>query len=214
MKKSTSQFPPEKTIADLANLAWCALISLRIAQQNGLALTPFTVHSFLMRWLVTVQKQRRFPRTVAEDIEGLLRLGRQQGHGACLYDRLNYLWESCSGRISQQSDLFRLTYAIEHLKSQGWTNAAVSDSEWILESLLSEYAGEQALLAKKSELTQHFSPNGLLQKPIDFFVVGNGIVASETLDTRKLKHVMEEHNSGRYIITLIPPALTGTGGEI
>jgi len=35
MKNSSPLFPPEQTAADLANLAWCALIALRLAQQEG-----------------------------------------------------------------------------------------------------------------------------------------------------------------------------------
>lgn len=57
--------PPKESLADLAHFAWCALVGLRLAQQDGLARSPLTIHTFLVRWLADVQKQRRFPRSVA-----------------------------------------------------------------------------------------------------------------------------------------------------
>jgi len=59
--------------------AWCALVALRTAQQDGQALSPLSTHAFLLRWLTVAYKQKRFPRTIASDIEGLLTLGRNKG---------------------------------------------------------------------------------------------------------------------------------------
>ncbi|MGS3539540.1 DUF2913 family protein [Klebsiella michiganensis] len=81
-------------------------------------------HAFLLRWLTVAYKQKRFPRAIASDIESLVVLGRQKGLAASLFSRLEYLWSSCSGPVSAQSDLYRLTYAIEQLKSQGCQSLA------------------------------------------------------------------------------------------
>ncbi|KFB99327.1 hypothetical protein GTGU_04330 [Trabulsiella guamensis ATCC 49490] len=204
MKKNSPQLHPEKTIADLANLAWCAQISLRLAQQDGQALTPLAIHIFLMRWLTVAQKQRRFPRSVAQDIEGLLLLGRKRGYSACLYDRLVYLWKSCSEAVNQQSDLFRLTYAIEYLKSQGWQNVVMADNEWVPYSFQAEFSGMLVLLVKKSELVQHFSVEGWLQRPIDFWVMGHIAIVSETLEKYALSYTIKEQSHGWCTITLRP----------
>src|SRR5690606_31224570 len=115
MKKTHNTLPPEQTVSDLAHFAWCALMALRLAQQEGRAHSSLTAHAFLLRWLAGAQKQRRFPRSVAEDIDSLLRLGRQKGPDADLQQRLEYLLDSCSHPVSQQSALFRLTHAIEYL---------------------------------------------------------------------------------------------------
>ncbi|HAT6805133.1 TPA: DUF2913 family protein [Citrobacter freundii] len=80
--------------------------------------------------------------------------------------RLEYLYESCFSPIRQQSDLSRLTYAIEALKSRGWLNAVVSDDEWTIPALSEEHAGVAALLVRKSELTLNFTDEGLLLKPV------------------------------------------------
>lgn len=207
MKKTNdTALPPEESLADLAHFAWCALVGLRLAQQDGQAMSPLTTHTFLVRWLADAQKQRRFPRSVATDIESLLRLGRQKGPAAGLLNRLQYLWHSCTEPVTQQSDLFRLTHAIEYLRSQGWVNAVVTDEEWMSESLYSEYADTSALLVRKSELQRHFTEQGRQSAPVDFMVVGDGRVVGEVLDSRALRYVIREQRAGGCILVLIPSA--------
>lgn len=101
-------------------------------------------------------------------------LGRQKGFAASLFTRLEYLWSSCSGPVSAQSDLYRLTYAIEQLKSQDWVNAVVSDEDWDNEALLAqEFSDTDALLVRKSALTGGFSDEGKLIALVEFLVTGN-----------------------------------------
>lgn len=73
--------PPEQTEQDLAHLAFCALVALQTAVQDGVATSPVAEHLFLVRWLPTAQKQTRFPRRVASDIQLLLNKGHLQSHG-------------------------------------------------------------------------------------------------------------------------------------
>ncbi len=95
------------------HLAWCAPVALALARQDGGVLSPAQENLFLTRWLATALKQRRFSRDVTPDIEWLLKQGRQMGVSAKLASKLNYLWRSCTGELSEQNDLFRLTYALE-----------------------------------------------------------------------------------------------------
>lgn len=174
MKKTHDTLPPEQTVTALAHFAWCALVALRTAQQDGQALSPLSTHAFLLRWLTVAYKQKRFPRAIASDIERLVVLGRQKGLAASLFSRLEYLWSSCTGPVSAQSDLYRLTYTIEQLKSQGWVNAAVSDEDWDNEALLvQEYIDTNALLVRKSALIGGFSDEGKLVALVEFLVTGN-----------------------------------------
>jgi len=214
MKNSSPLFPPEQTAADLANLAWCALIALRLAQQEGQALSALTLHTFLLRWLAVAQKQRRFPRSVAPDIESLLRLGRQKGPSAELHQRLEYLWHSWSTPLTQQSDLFRLTQAIEQLKSQGWINAVVADDEWELQRLQAEYADAAAFLVKKSMLVRQFSEDGRLLGPLDFLVVGDCGAVGEALSNGGLHYVTKEQHDGGGRVILMPLSETFTDANI
>lgn len=173
MKKAHDTLPPEQTVAALAHFAWCALVALRTTQQDGQALSPLSMHAFLLRWLTVAYKQKRFPRAIASDIESMVVLGRQKGLAAGLFNRLEYLWVSCTGPVTAQSDLYRLTYVIEQLKSEGWVNAVVSDREWGTEALTEEYRDIDALLVKKSALTDGFSNEGKLVASVEFQVTGN-----------------------------------------
>lgn len=206
MKKTHNTLPPEQTVSDLAHFAWCALMALRLAQQEGRAHSSLTAHAFLLRWLAGAQKQRRFPRSVAEDIDSLLRLGRQKGPDADLQQRLEYLLDSCSHPVSQQSALFRLTHAIEYLKSQGWVNAVVADEEWKPDSLYTEYANVSALLVRKSELQRHFNEQGQHTAPVEFIVVGDCRVVGDAFDERELCYAPGEQHAGGCLLSLLPVA--------
>lgn len=191
MKKTHDTLSPEQTVTTPAHFAWCALVALRTAQQEGQALSPLSIHAFLLRWLTVAYKQKRFPRAIASDIEGLLSLGRRQGLAASLFSRPEYLWSSSSGPVSAQSALYRLTYAIEQLKSQGWVNAVVCDGAWGNESLLvQEYSDTDALLVRKSALAGGFSDEGKLVAPVEFLVTGDLPACMAVFHTHALPSVM------------------------
>lgn len=213
MKKNHIALPPEESLADLAHFSWCALVGLRLAQQDGQALSPLTIHTFLVRWLADAQKQHRFPRSVAPDIDSLLRLGRQQGPSAGLLKRLEYLHQSCTEPVAQQSDLFRLTHAIEYLRSKGWVNAVVTDEEWLPESLYAEYADVSALLVRKSELQRHFTEEGKQSAPVDFIVAGDSRVVGDVLVARELRYATGEQHAGWCLLSLLPAADAGISEE-
>jgi len=110
-----------KLTENSGHLAWCALTALALAKQDGIVRSATQENLFLIRWLATALKQRRFPREINPDIEWLLKQGRQFGVGAKLANKLEYLWRSYIGRLSEQNDLFRLTYAMETAKEMHWT---------------------------------------------------------------------------------------------
>lgn len=117
--------------------------------------------------------QKRFPRAIASDIESLVVLARQ-GPAVGLFRHLQYLWSSCKESVSAQSDLYRLTYAIEQLKSQGWNIAVMSDEDRDNEALLvQEYSDTDTLLVRKSALTGGLLDEGKLVAPVEFQVTGN-----------------------------------------
>ncbi|HED1713894.1 TPA: DUF2913 family protein [Klebsiella variicola subsp. variicola] len=112
------------------HLAWCALVALALARKEQGELSPAQENLFLTRWLATALKQRRFPRDITPDIEWLLKQGRQLGVSAQLAGKLDYVWRSCTGELSEQNDMFRLTYALETAKDMGWDYRVLSDREW------------------------------------------------------------------------------------
>lgn len=112
------------------HLAWCALVALALARKEQGELSPAQENLFLTRWLATALKQRRFPRDVTPDIEWLLKQGRQLGVSAQLAGKLDYVWRACTGELSEQNDMFRLTCALETAKDMGWDYRVLSDREW------------------------------------------------------------------------------------
>ncbi|MEY0432248.1 DUF2913 family protein [Providencia rettgeri] len=126
----------------LGKLAFAALVALKLAQWGGKAArNAQSENLFLLRWLQTVLKQKRFHRCVAGDLAWLINLGQQRVMTSKLKGRLEYLWRSCCCDITQQSDLFRLTYTTELLKDLGWDSVVLSDERW------------QKLIQKKPILT-------------------------------------------------------------
>jgi len=67
---------------------------------------------------------------VAPDIKWLLKQGGQYGVGTKLAGKLDYFRRSFTGELSQQNNLFRLTYALEMAKDMCWVYRLLSDREW------------------------------------------------------------------------------------
>ncbi|MER5130294.1 DUF2913 family protein [Serratia marcescens] len=110
----------ETTLKALSNLAFSALLALDIARKASIATTPLAEHLFLVRWLATAQKQKRFPKCVAIDIALLLSQGKRPGPTCDLRKKLQYLWQSCTApSLNTQSDLLLLNYVTERLRDKG-----------------------------------------------------------------------------------------------
>lgn len=164
-------------------MAWCALVALHFARKDGVVNGESQESLFLTRWLATALKQKRFPREVAPDIEWLLKQGRLYGVRAKLTSKLEYLWHSCTGEISAQSDLFRLTYAIETAKSMQWTYRLLSDLEWSGRHGVPVNPELNCLYLAKSSLDAAFDDDGRLKGELLARITGN-IAGLSTLLSR------------------------------
>lgn len=76
-----------------AHLAWCAMIALHLARQEGRVRSEQQENLFLTRWFADAERQRRFSRDVATDIHWMLQQGRSLGVRAQLPRKLDYLWQ-------------------------------------------------------------------------------------------------------------------------
>ncbi|MCJ5286743.1 DUF2913 family protein, partial [Raoultella ornithinolytica] len=158
-----------------AHLAWCALVALALARQNGDVVSPVQENLFLTRWLATALKQRRFSRDVAPDIEWLLKQGRQLGVNAKLARKLNYLWRSSSGELSAQNDLFRLTHALETAKDMCWNYRLLSDREWSGRNAVTLNDSINGIYLSRSSLDAAFDDDGRQINPLIGVRLENGI---------------------------------------
>lgn len=155
------------------HLAWCALIALQLARHDGLVNSESQENIFLTRWLATALKQHRFPREVATDIQWLLKQGQMYGTRARLRHKLDYLWRSCSGDLSKQNDLFRLTYAIETAKEMQWIYQLLSDREWSGRHALVINANVNGIYLSRSSIDLAFSDEGRQIAPLVAKLTGN-----------------------------------------
>lgn len=112
------------------------------------------------------------PRSVAIDIQWMLERGRKYGIAGKLRQHLDYLWRSCSGTLAEQSDLFRLTYATETLKDQGWDNYVMDTREW-LSGAPPTPAQPNGFYVEKATLHTAFAQDGRHLQPVPFRIIGD-----------------------------------------
>ncbi len=155
------------------HLAWCGLIALALARQDGGVRSAAQANLFLTRWLATALKQRRFPREVSQDISWLLAQGRRHGIKARLPEKMDYLWRSCSGELSEQNDLFRLTYALETAKDMLWNYRLLNDREWAGRYAVTLNAGVNGIYLSRTHLDAAFDDNGRQINPLLTRLTGN-----------------------------------------
>lgn len=157
----------------VGHLAWCALVALSIAEQDGFIRSEIQKNLFLTRWLATAQKQRRFCREVATDINGLLQQGRTLGVRAKLHQKLDYLYRSCTGKLSEQTDLFRLTYALGSVEEKGFYYQLLSEKEWVGRYAAIMDNTVNAIYVTRSALDKAFDPKGRQIAPLPTKISGN-----------------------------------------
>lgn len=194
---------PESTVAALSHLAFCALVALALARQDGGASTPRAENLFLTRWLATAQKQKRFSRCVAPDIALLLERGRSRGPAAGLRQKFDYLWRSCSGDIAAQSDLFRLTYATEVLKDDVWGSRVVSAKVW-LTGEIPDFAQKNGFWVKKEALNNAFTREGTMLSPVPFRVTGDVAAFMRMMAAYDLPSRVTDTTPQYHTVTLSP----------
>ncbi|EME7695696.1 DUF2913 family protein [Salmonella enterica] len=162
------------------HLAWCALIALHLARQDGHIHSESQENLFLVRWLAGAEKQRRFSREVATDISWLLKQGRQSGLNARLRSKLEFLWRAGSGDILEQTDMFRLTWGLDTLKGFRWGYYVLSDSEWSGRRRMRLSPDVNAVSLLQSSLERAFADDGRQLHPVRVKVNGN-VAALEAL---------------------------------
>lgn len=162
----------------LGHLAWCAQIALGIARRDKMVTTSVQEHIFLMNWLTTAQKRKLFPREIASEIDYLIRLGKQQGNIAGLKRKLTFIYKSCCEDISEQSDLFRLTYALEELKNNGWRSHTLSAADW---KKGWEDPCQPAVYIELPALQEAYNDAGKQLKPLPVRITGDTEYAIQTL---------------------------------
>lgn len=154
------------------HLAWCALVALLTAREEGLVASESQENLFITRWFAQAKKQRRFSRDVATDVDWILNQGRTLGVRARLRHKLDYLWRSCTGELSELNDLFRLTCALELAKQYDWGYHVLSDSEWRGRRQIQLSVSVNRICLLKSALDMGFNDEGTQIMPVPARISG------------------------------------------
>ena len=83
-----------------------------------------------------------------------------------LASKLNYLWISCTGELSEQNDLFRLTYALEMAKDMYWNYRLLSDREWSGRNAVALNSGVNGIYLSRANLEVAFDDSGRQINPL------------------------------------------------
>lgn len=162
----------EQTAAT-AHMAWCALVALHTARQDGKAASEAQENIFITRWLAEARRTRRFSRIVARDIDWLLKQGRTLGVRAKLSFKLNFLWQATTGSLEQQPDLYRLSHALETAREYHWVYQVLSDDQWQGRRRLALNPEINGVYVLKSSLDAAFDDNGKLRAPVRVRITGS-----------------------------------------
>ncbi|UNC52661.1 DUF2913 family protein [Enterobacter huaxiensis] len=163
------------------HLAWCALIALLLARQEGLISSESQENLFITRWFALAKKQRRFSRDLATDIDWILNQGRSLGMRARLKQKLDYIWRSCTGELLEQNDMFRLTYAMELATQHDWTYHVLSDRDWSGRHRIQTSASVNSICLLKSAMDIAFNEEGKQILPVPARISGQIEALNELL---------------------------------
>lgn len=143
-----------------AHMAWCALVALALEKQDKNRFSSAQENLFLLRWLAKALKQHRFPREVAPDIGWLIKQGRIPVKQVSLAKKIEYLWCSCTQELLQQTDIFRLIYALDTAMNMQWQYRLLSDREWTGRNAVTLNDGVNSVCISRSGLDQAFDNDG------------------------------------------------------
>lgn len=203
MKKSAPAHGVTPSASDLRHLAFCALCALEFSRQDGKISNAHSETLFMVRWLSTAQKQKRFPKSVASEITLMLDRGRRYGTDANLCNHLETLWNMNNHSIARGSGLFRLTQAIQAMKNLGWENYTVSEEEWVQQ----DNAGIEAngFIVEKAALHEAFDCHGRLTESLEIHVIGKASIFEQQLNEHKFPNKKSAKSGNLTLVTIYPP---------
>lgn len=154
---------------------------------------------FIMQWLSVAQKMKIFAKSLAPDIIWLQEQGKLYGPSARLYSKLEYIWLASSGELAKQSTLFRFTCVIDTLRTMGWKDYLLSDTDW--ESDWTIGTETPAIYTQKSKLHCSFDSAGDLVSPFEVRITGKPDGIFPLLEQCKLVAKVLPGNTGYTILS-------------
>jgi len=198
--------PTKRPDTELAHLAWCIMVAVTLARREGKAQSPLQTHMFIMQWLSTAQKRKLFPKSLAQDIIWLQEQGKRNGPAARLFSKVEYIWLASSGELASQSTLFRFTCMIDTLRTMGWQDYLLSDTDW--QNGWKSDSEIPAVYTQKSGLHESFTEAGALIQPLELRLTGEPAGIFPLLEQCRL--IVDPHTAHQgYTVFLLQPDITG-----
>ncbi|MBT1582300.1 hypothetical protein KK473_27245, partial [Klebsiella pneumoniae] len=100
---------------------------------------------------------------------------------------VEYLWLASSGEFTKQSTLFRFTCMIDTLRTMGWQDYLLSDTDW--QNGWTSSPGKPSIYTQQSTLSDKFTQSGKLIQPLSLRLSGLTDGIFPLLEQCKLSYV-------------------------
>ncbi len=207
--------------ADLINMVLGGLIALKSEQQIGsVSYSPGSETIFLGKWLKVVKKQRRYPKSVSENIDNFLMLYTAKGRSADLSASFSQIYnEYRTAKISSQnfegSARERFDKAMDILKEKSWSLSLPLDEGAV--NGTSQSLKDKELFVIKKNWDDIFDEQGELNRTLSFCVTST---AQEAIDSLYLqgfllvKDSTQQSSKNSYLHYNIFPKNSYTGNVV
>jgi len=162
--------------SDLYNMILGGLISLTSAQDVGkVNYHPVSETIFLAKWLKRIKKQKRYPKTVAKEIDGFLELYTSEGRSAglaALFHKMYTEFQLVNDTKKQypQSAKTRFELAMNTLQENGWHTSLPINHDPITDKPYRPQH-KREVFTTKWYWKNAFDEQGHLTKSLSIFVV-------------------------------------------
>lgn len=173
---------------DLINMVLGGLIALKSEQQIGsVSYSPGSETIFLGKWLKIVKKQRRYPKSVSENINNFLMLYTAKGRSADLSASFAQIYNEYRTAKINSSDFKgsakeRFTKAIDILKEKSWSISLPLNEDSV--DSANESTKDKELFVMKQNWDDIFDEQGELNRALNFCVTST---AQEAIDALYLQ---------------------------
>jgi hypothetical protein len=163
---------------DIYNMVLSGLIALNFEQIIGnLARTGGSKTIFLGKWLKLAKKQRRFPKTIAEEIDNLLSGYVKKGTSSDLIGTFTEIFDEfqvCKIKLKEfdNSPKKRFDSVMSLLSKHQWMITLPLIHNYQLDGLY-QPIHEKELFATENDWQGTFDKNDQLNKPLRLYVVSN-----------------------------------------
>lgn len=156
----------------IAHMAWCALVALSLAAQDGHISRQADENDYLANWFTSALREKLFSAKVDIEINWLLNQFIKYGNDTSIKEKLTILWNNSCGKITKESDLLRLTLAIAAATKKEWIYKLIAHHQWEAYALSLSKNSFNCIMINHNSLNEAFDEKGMQRKPIEALIIG------------------------------------------